>query len=312
MQVLVAGVVVRLEASSPPGLLDLRAALGAAPCATDRTPGDAPAFVLRSASGTLRQPDRRPDRVVQHVRYWDDGADVVLASGPGLTARVSPGCAVVDPGEGGVSAVHCLLLPVLTLLVRQQGWCLVHGGAFLLGEPREAVLLLGGSGRGKSTLVTAALCGGLPVLTDDLVVLSLRDGELRISGIPQPLALPADQAHLGIAGRSIAGDARGRWTADVPLETGTHAAAAVLLVEHSDRPEGHLRPADGRDVLRGLLASSLDGLDPGQARTVFPYGAAAARLPAWQLGHAVDPAERIPAALRRLDEIAQAGAVAAT
>jgi hypothetical protein len=301
VQVLVAGVAVRLEASSPAELLELRDALALAPC-TD----DPPAFVLRLATGGLPQPRRRPDRAVQHVRYWDEGDDrdaVLVAPGPGRTARVSAGCGVLDPGDGGVTGIHALLLPVLALLFAQQAACLVHGATFL--HPRlGAVLALGGSGRGKSTLVAAALEKGLPVLTDDLMVLRLCGGAAVVSGVPQPLALPGDQAHLSVVGAPMPNDPRGRREASaVALAAGTHRVGAVLVVEHSDRQDGHLRPAQGSDVLRALLTSTLEGLTPGQARNVFPYAATVARLPAWHLGHAADPAERIPAAQRRLEEI---------
>ncbi len=304
MQVLVGGVAVRLEADSPEGLLDLRAALASAPC-TD----EPPRFVLRSATGTVPLPERRPDRNVQHVSFWDgnsgeDGEGLVIATGPRHTARIAAGRAVLDPGGPGVLPIHSLLLPVLALLFAQTGARLVHGAGFL--DPRgDAVLALGGSGRGKSTLVAAALDKGVPVLGDDLLVLRLHDGGVTVSGVPQPVALPADQAQLPVMGPVIDGDprARRRAGAGIPLATGTYRVASVLVVEHSDHPEGHLRPAEGRDVLRALLASSLEGLAPGLARDVFPYAAAVGRLPAWHLGHAADAGRRIAAAQRRMDEI---------
>ena len=66
---------------------------------------------------------------------------------------------------------------------------------------------------------------GLPVLADDLLVLRLRDGVVSISGVPQPLALPGDQAHLGVIGPVTDGDPRGRRaSAGVPLATGSIAS----------------------------------------------------------------------------------------
>jgi hypothetical protein len=298
VQLLVAGSAVRLEAATSVQLDDLRAALGEGPAVAG-----AAQFVLRSESGSVPMPDRRPDRVVQHVRYWNEGADQIVAVGPGLTALVSAGLAVLDPGTGGERAVHGLLLPVLTSLFAQRGGCLVHGAGFLAGD--GAVLVLGSSGQGKSTLVTAVLSLGLDVLSDDLLVLRLQGDGVSVSGVPIPLALPADQAHHPAVGRAIDGDPRHR---RVPanatvLASGTYPARAVLLVEHSELAEGHLRVAEGREVLGRLLTSTLDGLSAGTARGVFPYAAAVSRVPGWHLGHAADPAVRVAAAATRIEHV---------
>jgi hypothetical protein len=310
VQLLVAGVLVRLEASSPPGLADLRAALA------DGVEADGPPqFVLRSERGGVPQPERRADRAAQHVRYWDQDGAQVVATGPGRTARVCGGRAVLDPGDGGVRGIHGLLMPVLALLFAQQAACLVHGAAFLgdTGTPAAdtparaagAVLVLGGSGRGKSTLVTAALSARRSVLSDDLLVLRLDAGVPSISGVPQPLALPADQAHHPAVGTAITGDPRSRRApaSGAPLARGTYPVASVLLVEHSARPGGHLRPVDGRAVFGRLLTSTLEGLSPGTARLAFPYAAAVARVPGWELGLPADPAIRVEAAAAWLDQV---------
>ena len=305
MQLLVAGTTVRLEGTSPAELADLRAALA------EGLAADGPAqLVLRSERGSVPHPGRRPDRVVQHVRYWDQGDDQIVATGPGQRARVSRARALLDPGDGGVRAVHQLLLPVLTLLFASQDACLIHGAAFLAGP--DAVLVLGGSGQGKSTLVTAALSLGRGVLSDDLLVLRLHGDGVQVSGVPQPLALPADQAYHPAVGHRIDGDPRGRHAAagQPPLTPGTHPVAAVVLVEHSQLPGGQLRPAEGRAVFGGLLASTLEGLAPGTARHAFPYAAAVSRANGWHLGHAADPAIRVQSAAGRLDQISRGQAPA--
>ena len=298
MQLLVAGSALRLEAATSAHFRDLRDALGEA------TPAEGPAeFVLRSEPGGVPMPERRPDRVVQHVRYWNEGDHQILAPGPGLTALVSPGCAVLDPGTGRVRAIHGLLLPVLTVLFAQRGACLVHGAAFLAGD--GAVLVLGGSGQGKSTLVTAALSLGLDVLSDDLLVLRLLGETVSVSGVPIPLALPADQAHHPAVGCAIDGDPRDRRepAAKTVLASGRYPLQAVLLVEHSEQAHGHFRVAEGRAVLGRLLTSTLDGLSTGTARQVFPYAAAVSQVPGWHLGHAADPAVRVAGAAARINEV---------
>ncbi len=300
MQLGVAGCAVSLEASSAAELHDLRAALGSGVEVEVEGP---PQLILRCERGSVPMPKTKPDRVVQNMRFWDEDDDVIVAPGPGLTARVSRERALLDPGDGGVRGIHGLLLPVLSLLFDQQDACLTHGAAFLSGD--AAVLALGASGQGKSTLVTAALSLGLPVLCDDMVVLRLRADGICVSGVPIPLALPADLAHHPAVGHAIAGDHRQRRQPAQPaaLAPGEYPVSTVVLVEHSEVDAGHLTPADGRAVLGALLTSTLDGMSAGRARRVFPFAAAASRAGAWRLGHAADPARRLHAAAVWLEEL---------
>lgn len=305
MQLHVAGFVVRLEADRPDEMTHLREALSVASRAT----GDAD-FVLRSVPGAVPHPVRPPDCVAQHMSFWAEGDSDVVATQSGCTARVWRGRALLDPGSGGARAIHALLLPVLSLLVAQRNACLAHGAAVLLSTDPEApaFLVVGGSGRGKSTLVAATLSRGVGVLSDDLLVLRCRSGRLEVSGVPQPLSLPADQQALPVAGHAIPNDPRGRLFAAAghSLVTGSHPVAGVLLVEHSTEAGGHLNSATASEVLRWVLASTVEGLNPGTARHSFPYAAAAARMPAWRLGHAADPLRRIPAAVDRLEFLSRA------
>jgi hypothetical protein len=248
------------------------------------------------------------------MSFWAEGSSDVVATASGHTARVWDGRALLDPGDGGTRAVHALLLPVLALLVAQQDACLAHGAAVRLSHSHSpdrgapALLVVGGSGRGKSTLVTAAMSCGMGVLSDDLLVLRCRQGHLEVSGVPQPLSLPADQQDHPVAGAAIPDDPRGRRFAAAGhgLVTGSHVVAGVLLVEHSSEPEGHLLPASPGEVLRWVLASTVEGLSPQTARRSFPYAAAASRVPGRRLGHAPDRARRIPAAAARLEFLSSA------
>jgi hypothetical protein len=241
------------------------------------------------------------------LSFWTELDSDVVATVSGYTARVWPGRALLDPGNGGTRAVHALLLPVLGLLVAQQDACLAHGAAVLASNDPEspALLVTGGSGRGKSTLVTAALSRGMGVLSDDLLVLRCRDGRLEVSGVPQPLALPADQHDSLVAGAAIPDDPRGRRFAAPGHQqaTGSHPLGGVLLVEHSSQPEGHLLPASPGEILRWVLASTVEGLSSQTARRSFPYAAAASRMPGWRLGHAADRSRRLRVAADRLESI---------
>jgi hypothetical protein len=322
VRLLVAGCPVHLTADTPRGLEDLRSALAEAPLAP--ATGEGPEFVLRSQEGSVPLPSRAPDRQLQHIHVWQHGqsrdacAPTVVSIG-GYTAAVSEGSAVLDPAGDGVRAMHALLLPVLSLLFAQRAACVVHGAGVRTRGDRvrthrdrvrtsdDVTLILGGSGRGKSTLVAAAISAGLPVLSDDLLVLRLRDDRLTVAGVPQPLALPADQAHHPAVGETLPGDHRDRRAAAPGWrpETGEFPVGRVVLVEHSEAADGHLVSCAASDVLRWVLVSTLEGLAPQTAHRGFTYASAAARLPGWRLGHAADAARRVPLAAARLLEVSR-------
>ncbi len=295
----VAGFAVLLTGSTVSASTDLIAALGNA------TPTTLAADLnLHCHPGGVIVPNRPADRIVQHVSCWLENGEQVVAIQGGKCARIGLARAVLDPGTGGgVRGVHALLLPVLALLVAQEGLCLAHSGALRCAD--GAALVLGASGQGKSTVVTAALSADRLVLGDDLAVLRLDGRGVSVAGVPQPLALPADLAREAAVGPAIAGDPRDRRSPACPavLDMGWHPLSAVILVGHSAEPSGLLNRASGRDAFYRLLTSTLDGLSQATARFAFPFAVAVARLPAWQLGLAADPSARLAAVARNLTEV---------
>lgn len=290
-----AGLVIGLAGDTAAALGELRSALAGAPSI------DGPAD-LELSVGLVQRPRRRSDRRVQHAAWWDEGSDQVIATSPRHAARVSGSSAVLDPGGDGVSALHSLLFPVLSELFAARGLCVVHAAAVVHGS--DAVLALGGSGQGKSTLVTAMLAAGHQVLGDDLAVLRLDAGQLNMAGIPQPLALPADLAGEPVVGASIVGDHRDRRSTSAidQLDVGWHPLAVVILIQHSNDDNGTLQRATPREVFARALSSSWAGLTVGRADRALPFAATASRVPAWHLGLARAPSVRVQAAICHVEE----------
>lgn len=298
----IAGLTFLLTGSTEAAQYDLAAALGA-----DRAAEHGFDMELRCEPGGVILPPREPERIVQHLSYWSESDAKIVAVGQFQRARVWQNSAVLDPGiDSGALGVHALLLPVLALLFAQRGLCLVHAGALL--DQGGAVLVLGPSGQGKSTLIAAALGSGQVVLGDDLMVARLDSGSVSICGVPQPLSLPADLEHEAAVGLEIDGDPRSRRApaGAVDLNTDWHPLGSVVLVEHSELSEGHLRPATGRETFHRLLTSTLDGLSDRTSRHAFPFAAAVARVPAWHLGHTREPRNRVTEAVRKLKQIRDA------
>jgi len=96
-----------------------------------------------------------------------------------------------------------LLGQVLSYVLLARGVEALHGTAVLVDG--EAVLLVGDSGYGKSTLAAALLGRGYPVLTDDVAALDRSRGRWRVhAGIPRLKLFPAvARKLLGETGRGV-------------------------------------------------------------------------------------------------------------
>jgi hypothetical protein len=99
--------------------------------------------------------------------YTDGTQFVIAADGTSVTASWPPELTLEDTSE-------YLLGPVIGFALRRRGVVCLHASAVAVDDACFAILAP--AGHGKST--TAAACArlGLPVLTDDVLALSYRDG----------------------------------------------------------------------------------------------------------------------------------------
>ena len=157
--------------------------------------------------------ERRPPRFTVRIvlndrqRTWTRGnapPPPVFSSGAGLlTATIDAGnFAVMDPGMSRalISVSKAMLensyypryelieLACLTLATRVQGLAPLH--AACVGANGYGVLLIGGSGTGKSTLCLHALAGGMQLLSEDSAFVA--PTRLRVTGVPNYLHLARD------------------------------------------------------------------------------------------------------------------------
>jgi hypothetical protein len=162
----------------------------------------------------------------------------------------------------------------------------------------QAALLLGPSGRGKSSLAYAASRHGWELLADDLVAVRLDAGAVQLHGVARPTTVPkglVTDAELA-ALPPMAHDPRGR----LEDRGAVHAAgwsplAAVVHLAHSSTGRPHLHPDSGRTSFEVLAASHLAPTTAERFRLAFPVVAATARVPTWRLEHALmSPASIVP------------------
>jgi hypothetical protein len=105
---------------------------------------------------------------------------------------------LVDPDPDGNEALLQLALlgPVLAALLHQRGDLVLHASAVEIDG--AAIGFLGGRGAGKSTMAAALLRRGYPLLTDDILAVSLEDGSPRVlPGFPQLKLWPDAVVALG-------------------------------------------------------------------------------------------------------------------
>jgi hypothetical protein len=184
----------------------------------------------------------------------------------------------IDPQE----LIHPYLVPAAAGFCEWVGWEAYHAGAFAAAGRAWAVV--GDKEGGKSTLLAALAQRGLPVLSDDLLVLDDR----RVLHGPRLIDLrePA-AAHLGL-GKSVSSAREGgRWRMHLGPTPDVDLAGWVFLRWGE---EVDLRPVSPAARIERLL-----GLLPTRAEAVVSL----ASLPAYEL---VRPRswDALPEALDRL------------
>jgi hypothetical protein len=203
---------------------------------------------------------------------------------------------------GDLTTVFRYVAPfMLASLLAPAERFLLHGGA--IGKDGGAVLVLGGTGTGKSTLAFAALDDGWSLLSDDLVIVSRGpDGPL-VSGIPRPLVVPAEVLPDDAVGRARADDPRARVQLTFEAwDRRPQPITAIVIAGHAQTDDAVLAPIDRPDLLRTLVHSML-AQQPYNVRRYVHTAAALSDLPAWRLLHSRTAETRLPQCSRALRKV---------
>jgi hypothetical protein len=204
-------------------------------------------------------------------------------------------------------AATYLVGPVLAFALRRRGALPLHGAALEAGG--GAVLVLGTSGTGKSTLAAALALSGQRVLCDDAALLTRETGGRFVvqPGSRWIRLWPDSVRHLFGPGRELPPLARG-WDKRYLALSAAYAATALPLTaiyllegELGDRdPGSRTLSLSAGPAFRALLAHSYGGLlqDPPQRAREFQWLAElAARVPVRRLQRA--PVGELCANLKR-------------
>lgn len=256
---------------------------------------------LRLCSDVAVYPDRPPDVEVPGLRLWIEGGALVAAARGAVATVAAREMAVRGRVEDVATGFRTLAFPALAQLLVPEGVFLLHAAA--VARAGGALLVVGGSGRGKSTLALAALELGWDVLADDVaVVRSGRTGPA-VAGLARPPSVPADLRSTRLGPPRDNDPRRRHLLAGWTPARGWSNVVGLVRIGHGDRPEGTLAGMSERAALAALVHAFPLSVSPVPLRRFFPCAAALSRIPAWGMGHGNDAATRLAAAAAMLDRI---------
>lgn len=260
-----------------------------------------PVIELRFDAGSVEPPEGAPTTVTAHADFWHIGPDrLVVRTRAGMTATsAEDALVVVGGGPGMAREFRFAALLGLTHLLAPHDRHLLHGGAVLLDA--GALVVLGGTGTGKSTMAYAAHRLGWPVLADDAVLVRRAGNDVVTAGVPRPMAVATDVVAAVADGRPVPEDPRAR--TELPpgtLTAGSHPAVGIVVTTGADPRGQRLDALSGVDAMHAVLRASASLADHKARPALFDVAGALARLPAWSVRHGTDPSTAIADATDQL------------
>lgn len=217
-----------------------------------------------------------------------------------VAVDVFPGRMIVAKSPAGVARAtvdHFLADQVLPRVLAHSGKLVIHAGSVRFGD--EALVFMGPSGRGKSTLVASLDRAGLALLGDDAMVLSTVDGVPQVQPVYPSLRLFPDSIAALMPGASTTGPVAHYSTkeridlgfADVGAASPLPIRALFAIAAVDEHRAIGLRRLSVAQACMALVESSfaLDPTDLVRARDRLKQASAlAGAVPAFELSYPRD------------------------
>lgn len=273
-----------------------------APLPTGAAPAD---LTVRLGERVVPVPDGPDPAVDGPLRRWDRGDALVLLHSSGLTAQVDDERLDVDTARsdpGDWRPTRQALFSALSWWFERRGLVMLHG-ALVGRDASGAMVVLGHTGAGKSTIASAALLHGWQVLGDDLLLVRHGEEGVEAFGVPKRVMVGAELAPvLGHPDAvPLAGDQRGRVVLPPEvLSVGWRPVRGVLVAAHDDGP-GRVTDLPTADGVTALAQAFLEARRPAVLRRRLATLARVAGTGTTRLAHARDPDVRLARAGALLD-----------
>ncbi len=250
---------------------------------------------------TFEVDGRRASWSLEHI--WADTPAGTLVGRPGLYR--------LHRVPGSSNTPYEPVMAVLGHLAARQGWNSLHSG--LIPTSQGAILLIGESGKGKSTTAAAALHLGWPVESDDVTFLRSDGPDIVAMGLPRVLSVPDAALSEGFrVGPVPRLDHRARRSVrDFHRLGGWHRVVGVIEVDHGFETATTVSSLSSLELIQALvrnqaIAGAIPGHDAVLKRLLAGLGKVlTARL---ELGtHGASRLESTAAALRTLADRLDAG-----
>jgi len=255
-----------------------------------------------------------PSQAIDETLRWKDPSTPLTISAVSalderyFRLRMDPAFAVDVSTDGRIVVRQNVPVPQITIdhfladqviprLLAHAGSFVFHAGAVRSGE--AALVFLGQSGRGKSTLVTSFKQAGFALLGDDAMVLASPGGVPHVSPVYPSLRLYADSIEALMPGAATAGPVAHYSTKeriDVEIDADTELTplpvrAIFCLAAPAAGETIELRRLAPAEACMTLVESSfaLDPADLDQARRRLDDASRLARLvPAFEISYPRD------------------------
>ena len=275
-----------------------------------QTPDSDAPFDATLASTSLVAPSPPDDTFEVDGRLASWSLDYLWADTPAGTLVGQPDGYRLHRNRQSRNTPYEPAMAVLGHIAARQGWNSLHSG--LIPTPHGAFLLIGESGRGKSTTSAAALHLGWPVESDDVTFLRSDGDHVLAMGLPRVLSVPdAALPQTFRTGPIPRLDHRDRRSVRVfPRLDGWHRVAGVVEVDHGHETITTTSALSPLGLIHALvrnqaIAGAIPGHDTGLKRLLTGLG----KVPTARLELGVDGTMRLESTAAAL--LALAGRLAA-